>query len=272
MKHVLITGATSGIGLDTAKHFDALNWKVYAVGLPQDDTRALLSNASNITFVPMDITQSHSVTQAFERITQLDALVNCAGVNIPAPLEILPIEQFQQQLEVNVIGQLRVIQQALPLLRTTHGHIVNVSSLMGKVAMPILGAYSASKHAFEAMSDVLRMELSKDGIRVSVIVMGAIDTPMTKNMVNMLDKAQQWDTHGYYRELFASMRQALVGQSKTAISAQKVTQVIVQAVESKNPKPRYEVGGAVQGLIFMRRFSPLSIGDKILKHALNIKN
>ena len=214
------------------------------------------------------------MSQVRQVTNQLHGLVNCAGINLLGALETLPIERLSKQLEVNTFGTLCVIQACLPLLRVGKGRIVNVSSIMGEVAMPLLGAYSISKHALEAMSDVLRLELHPSGIKVSVIQMGAVQTPMTSQMRQLVDAAaaklsEQQRIH--YHWLYDGMRQALQRQAQSAISSEQVADVIFHVLTAKNPKERYRVDAASKGLSLMRRLAPEAIGDWILLKALGLK-
>jgi NAD(P)-dependent dehydrogenase (short-subunit alcohol dehydrogenase family) len=226
----------------------------------------------------VDITDPASVQAMCERVqaqtTTLQGLVNCAGINVPAALEHLPIDRLQHQFAVNTFGTLRVTQACLPLLREGRGRVVNVSSVMGEVAMPLLGAYSMSKHALEAMSDVLRLELRPSGIRVSVVQMGAVQTPMTDHMGDLVDRAQH-DLNDTQRAqtawLYDGMRRALQTQARSAIPAQHVADVVVHALTAKRPKERYRVGVASWGLSLMQRLAPEAIRDWILRRALGLK-
>jgi NAD(P)-dependent dehydrogenase (short-subunit alcohol dehydrogenase family) len=276
--HILISGATSGIGLASALHLATHGWHIFAGGLPHDDFSPL--EHPHITPLRIDITDAQSVNHAKTTIQthlgdqRLFALVNCAGINLPAPLELLTIEQLQRQLEVNLYGHMRVIQTFLPHLRTTHGRIINVSSVMGKVVMPLLGAYSISKHALEALSDGLRLELSPWGIRVSLVAMGAVQTPMTHVMSALIQHNYDQQTpsnQALYADLYANMQNALRTQEANAIPVGTVINAITHALTAKKPKTRYHVDGATKGLIAMRKFAPDSVGDDILKRALGIK-
>lgn len=280
MKAVFISGATSGIGLEAAKRLDELGWRVFAAGLPGDDFAPLRAGASErLTPQPLDITDADAVAQAVEQVLNvtgdsgLHGLVNSAGIQIVSPLEALPIERLEQQLSVNLTGHLRVTQAFLPALRKAQGRIVNVSSLMGRVAMPLLGAYSISKHALEALTDVLRLELAPWGIHVASIQPGAVATPMTSGMGAMLQEAEASlpePVQGAYADLFDAMGTALAQQNAGAVPVQKVADAILHALSSDRPKTRYPVGAAAAGLLAMRTYAPDTVGDAILKRALGL--
>ncbi len=151
---ILITGASSGIGAACALHLDQLGWHVFASVRTQQDADALQHKASErLTPLLLDVTDANSITAAVGTITPavgsagLAGLVNNAGVVVVGPLECLPAQELQAQFAVNVLGLLAITQAFLPLLRQGQGRIVNVGSLVGKVAFPLWGPYAASKFA-----------------------------------------------------------------------------------------------------------------------------
>ena len=275
-KTVFITGATSGIGLVTAQKLHQLGWDVYAGGLQTDDFIIL---DEGIRAIPFDLNVSDTINGAVNSLkTELDhlnAIVNCAGIQLSSPLEALPVESLRQQFEVNVFGHFQLIQALLPLLRQAEsGRIVNLSSLMGQVPMPMLGAYSMSKHALEAMSDTWRMELAQFGIHVAIIEMGAIDTPMTDNALKDLEAirdASSSDIQVQYKKFFDGMLATLQSQGKSATPPEKIADAILHALISDKPKARYMIGLEVHGLFTMRKILPDWLFDKILLRALGIK-
>ena len=125
----------------------------------------------------LDVTDSEAVTRAAVGIEELDALVDNAGIGIAGPLEVFPADELTRQLDVNVVGQLRVVQALLPALRRRRGRIVLMGSISGRSALPFLGAYAMSKFALEAMADALRVELAPFGIHVAIVEPGTIATP-----------------------------------------------------------------------------------------------
>jgi NAD(P)-dependent dehydrogenase (short-subunit alcohol dehydrogenase family) len=252
-------------------------WHVYAAGLPQDDFSVL--QHPQITPLPLDICDQQAVAAAAERITaqhgSLRGIVNNAGIQIPGTLETIPMEDLQRQFQVNVFGHLHVTRTMLPLLRAAHGgRIVTVTSMMGKVALPVLGAYSMTKHALEAMCDTLRIELEPQQIQVAIIEPGAIQTPMTGSMGTLMQHAQQQMTdslHTLYDPLYDAMNAVLQTQEQHATPPETVANAILHALSSPTPRARYAIGAAVKGLIWMRTLAPEPVGDRILKRSLGIK-
>src|SRR5436190_20383212 len=182
---VVITGASTGIGKTCALRLDRLGFQVFAGVRRTEDGETLKRQASQrLTPITIDVTDSGSIAAAASMVATavgdagLQGLVNNAGIAVACPLEFLPISLLSQQLEVNVTGQIDVTQVFLPLLRAGNGRIVNMGSISGRMAYPLLGPYCASKFALEALTASLRMELRPWHIPVSIIEPGAIATPI----------------------------------------------------------------------------------------------
>lgn len=274
---VCITGATSGIGRATALRLLDEGWQVIAAGLPADPP---LPDAPRLHSLHLDLSDAASITAAAERVDALTGtqglygLINNAGINQPAALELLNTQALRQHFEVNVIGHHALIQSLLPRLRQAEGRIVNVSSLMGRVPMPLLGAYSMSKHALEALTDILRLELEPQGITVVSMAMGAVSTPMTDGMAATVEEGRAQLTDEMRRRydwLYSGMQRALKQQSGQAVPVERVVAVIHRALMAAKPEPRYTVDAPARGLLLMRRLAPDRIADAILRRALGLK-
>ncbi len=279
MKTVFISGASSGIGRESAQILDALGWRVYAASLPGDDVQELLDHTSaNCVPLELDITDADGVQRVAERIRDeagvLHGVVNNAGIQIPGAIEGLSVDGFRQQFEVNVFGHVQVTQALLPCLREAdNGRLVFVTSIMGRVAMPALGAYSMTKHALEGLVDVLRLELAPDNIHVAAVQPGAVQTQMLDAMPDLMQKARQ-DTpdalQERYAALYDSMEQVLSTQADNPTPVTDVAEAVIHALTSASPKTRYGVGLPNRGLMAMRRLAPDTVGDAILKRILNL--
>ncbi|MGJ3240190.1 MAG: SDR family oxidoreductase [Anaerolineae bacterium] len=274
-KVVLISGATSGIGLVTANKLHELGWKVYAGGLQGDN---FLKLQYGITQLPFDITDSEDIAGAVKLIMiesgRLDALVNNAGIQIAGPLESLSMAQLRKQFNVNLFGHVEVTQAVLPMLHSApDARIVNVSSLMGSVTMPLLGAYSMSKHALEAYSDALRLELAPSGIHVATVTPGAIATPMsdhTSTSLAQLRDDSPLEMQKRYHALFEGMLNTLDQQNASATPPEAIADAIIDALTSDNPRPRYIIGSGVRGLTTLHNLLPTRLWDHFLKRVLGI--
>ena len=167
---VVITGASTGIGRACALDLDGRGFRVFAGVRKDEDGERLRSERPSIEPLRIDVTDAGEIAAARDRVSEevgtagLAGLVNNAGIAVPGPLEHLPIDEFRRQMEVNLVGQVAVTQAFLPLLRTARGRVVNIGSIGGRVALPMLGPYAASKHAMEGISDSLRRELRPWGI------------------------------------------------------------------------------------------------------------
>jgi NAD(P)-dependent dehydrogenase (short-subunit alcohol dehydrogenase family) len=277
---VVITGASTGIGEACALLLDQLGFSVFA-GVRKDiDVQKLKQKASQ-KLIPifLDVTNAESIAFAVETLTNavgsdgIAGLVNNAGIAVPGPLELVPIAKFQQQMEVNVTGQLAVTQAFLGLLRQGHGRIVNMGSISGRSAAPLLGAYNASKFALEALTDVLRMELRPWGISVSIIEPGAIATPIWDKSLTQADIAQQNlpdSAHHLYGDTMNAVRKRVGIIASKGISADIVAQTVVHALTAKQPKTRYLVGQDAKIAAVLKRFLPDKVYDRLMLYSMGL--
>jgi NAD(P)-dependent dehydrogenase (short-subunit alcohol dehydrogenase family) len=249
---VLVTGASTGIGRETALALDREGFTVFAGVRKSVDAEALAQWASDRLFpVLLDVTKPEQIATTASLITErvgadgLWGLVNNAGIASAAPLEFVPIEDLRHQLEVNVIGQVAVTQSLLPLLRLARGRIINVTSIGGLIAGQMLGPYNASKFALEAITHVLRQELAPWGIEVVAIEPGQIATPIwdtaSANSDRMLADMPE-DVVKLYGERMAGARRMAANASAHGLPPVEVAKVIVRALTVKRPKTRYPVG------------------------------
>lgn len=251
-KSVVITGASTGIGRACALHFEQLGLHVFAAVRKQTDADNLQHDAAGkITPIFIDVTDQTTILAAAEQVSTvlngsgLTGLVNNAGIAVGGPLEFLPAAKLKSQFEINVFGQVAVTQAFLPQLRSARGRVINMSSISGRVAMPFLGPYAASKFALEALNDSLRMELKPWGIEVVSIEPGAIKTPIwhksvseTQTLVDSLP--QQAET--LYGPALAYLKETISRTGESGIPAEEVAKVVAEALLSARPKTRYLVG------------------------------
>jgi NAD(P)-dependent dehydrogenase (short-subunit alcohol dehydrogenase family) len=188
-----------------------------------------------------DVTDADGIARAAAEVTELDALVDNAGIAIAAPLEFLPPEELTRQLDVNVVGQLRVLQAFLPALRRSRGRVVLMGSIGGRSAMPFLGAYAMSKFALEAMADALRVELAPFGMHVAIVEPGTIATPIWTKPQPAVD-AFPAEAIQLYGERVAKFRALAAARASDAVPADDVAKAVEHALTSPRPKTRYVVG------------------------------
>ena len=194
------------------------------------------------TELVFDVTDPVGIGHAAAQIDELDALVDNAGVAIAGPLEFLPAEELTRQLDVNVVGQLRVTQAFLPALRRRRGRIVLMGSIAGRSALPFLGAYAMSKFALEAMADTLRVEVAPWGMQVTIVEPGTIATPIWTKPQRSFDESSR-EAAGLYGERVEKFRRlAAERASGHAVPADEVAKVVERALTSAKPKTRYLVG------------------------------
>ena len=250
MKTVVITGASTGIGRATAEYFANKGWTVFAGVRKEEDGAALKASASgDLRPILLDVAKPDHVDAAVVEVAKaldgktLTGLVNNAGIANMGPLALQPLDEFQSHFDVNVFGLLRTTQAFLPLLgmdtdRTgSPGRIVNITSVGGKLSAPFLGAYTATKHAVEAMTDSLRRELVVYGIDAIAVGPGAVKTPIW-------DKAEQRNESGPYANTvwaksIEKFEQVMLDGGRTGLEPVKIAQVVETALSDSSPKARY---------------------------------
>jgi NAD(P)-dependent dehydrogenase (short-subunit alcohol dehydrogenase family) len=273
---IVVTGASSGIGEACARRLAGLGFQVFA-GVRKDmDTERLAHEIPGVTPLRIDVTDADSIAAAAQSVSEqthgrLAGLVNNAGVAVPAPIEHQPIDDFRRQLEVNLVGQVAVTQAFLPMLRAARGRIVNMSSIGGKVAVPLLGAYAASKFGLEGFSDSLRRELRPWRIRVAVIEPGTIATPIWEKGIASGDElsaslppAAQRD----YGPLIATVRTASEQGARTGLPPDAVAKDVAHALTASRPKTRYLVGREATSRALAARFLPDRFIDRAIARVM----
>ena len=277
---VVITGASTGIGAACALALDKLNFRVFAGVRKRADGEALQAQSSSkLTPIQLDVTNSHEIAAALKTVAGevgdagLTGLVNNAGIGVVGPLEIVSLDELRRQFEVNVIGLIAVTQALLPLLRKARGRVVNMSSIAGRAAMPYMGPYAASKHALEALSDALRIELQHTGVRVSVIQPGAIATPIwhkTRKEVDGWESTWSEESKALYLDGLNRVKHIAAMSEENAAPPSLVADAVIHALTAPNPKPRYLVGRDAKLRALLTACLPDSLQDKLLTRVLKL--
>jgi NAD(P)-dependent dehydrogenase (short-subunit alcohol dehydrogenase family) len=248
----IVTGASSGMGRETAKLLAQRGWHVLAGVRKAADGESLA--ADNIEPVILDITDQNQIDAVLARVDEdpsrrpLSVLVNNAGISLNAPIETLSLENWRQQFDVNLFGHVAMTKTLLPALMASQGRVVNVSSIGGLVALPTYGPYAASKFAMEAFSDVLRREVGRFGVTVIVIEPGTIATDIwDKQSAAMQELSAAWtpDLHARYDSLQEAVITMAQGANERGLDATDAAQVIVEAITAETPQTRYLIGDAV---------------------------
>lgn len=263
-KVALITGASSGIGEETAKLLSKAGFIVYGVARRMEKMKHL--EAFGVKLLEMDITNDQSMTDGVNTIIaaekRIDVLVNNAGYGSFGALEDVPISEAKYQFEVNIFGLARLTQLVLPYMRDQKsGRIVNISSIGGKIGEPHGAWYHATKFAVEGLSDSLRMELKQFGIDVIVIQPGAIKTEWGGIAKDKLLEVSGNTAYGNLAHKHAKMFDNAFKMGSEPIV---IAQTIEKAVMSKCPKTRYAAGGGAKLILFMRSILSDRLFDKVM--------
>ncbi len=249
---VLITGASSGIGMTTARLLHECGYRVYATARQVDKMQSL--GQAGVRLLAMDVTREESVASAVQTILEeagrIDVLVNNAGYGSYGALEDVPMSEARYQFEVNVFGLARLIQLVLPAMRRQQsGRIINVSSIGGRIGEPHGAWYHATKFALEGLSDSLRMELRQFNIPVVVIQPGAIRTEWNGIARQNLMKVSGQTA---YRDLAQKHIRMLENADQRGSEPAVIARVIAKAIQSPRPKTRYAAGAGAKVILFLR--------------------
>ncbi|WP_320020085.1 oxidoreductase [Labilibaculum manganireducens] len=252
-KIVLITGAYSGIGKASALLFLKKGYTVYATA---PSTIAMIDlEKKGARILQMDVTNSENCRQVVNRIykesKRIDILVNNAGFGLYGAIEDVSPEDARQQFEVNLFGLVQLTQMVLPIMRANcEGKIINISSILGRMTLPMGGWYHASKYALEGISDCLRQEVKSFGIKVILINPGVIESDWA-NIA--LSKAKENSKNSVYGTMTIQLENLLIKSRKIQVKAEKAAEVIVKASLSNNPKIRYIVPTHAKLIWFLRK-------------------
>jgi NAD(P)-dependent dehydrogenase (short-subunit alcohol dehydrogenase family) len=265
---VLVTGASSGIGLASALRLARAGWRVHGGVRSPEDAAALESQG--IEPVQLDVTDGEQIAAATARVGgSLDGLVDNAGIAIAAPLELVPLAELRHQLEVNVVGQVAVTQAFLPALRRARGSVVLMGSIGGRSALPFLGPYAASKHALEAIADSLRVELRPWGIGVSIVEPASIATGIWAKGAARADELRASfpaDGERLYAPAVTRFRKVALSRGPGA-DPDAVAKAVEHALTAKRPRARYLVGRDAHARAWIERL-PTRLRDRVLAKSL----
>ncbi len=262
---VLITGASSGIGLLTAGRLHALGYRVYGT------SRRPGKHTVPFRMLEMDVTDTASVEAALAELMQeeggVDVLVNNAGMGVGGPVEETPSAMIREQVDTVFLGMVEVTRRVLPLMRRRGGgRIVNVSSIAGRMGLPYQGYYSAAKFAMEGLSEALSIEVRSFGIDVVLIEPGDMRTGFTPG--------RKWtpDENSPYGDQLRKTREIIEKNELKGGDADKVARKIVRVIRKKHPRFRYMVGKPEEKLaVWIRLFLPFRLFERILAIFYGVK-
>jgi short-subunit dehydrogenase len=265
---VLITGCSSGIGLETALVLKELNYNIFATVRDEKDIERL-EDLGLTTFL-VDVTDKNSIKDTLSRILiltngTLDIVFNNAGYGQPGAIEDISTDTLKQQFEVNVFGLHEVTIQVLKIMKKQgYGKIIQHSSVLGLVSLKLRGAYNASKYAVEGLNDTLRLELRDTNISVSLLNTGPILSDFRKNAKDKLKENIDIKNSRFSNEYIKNL-ESQKSDVPFTLSANAVANVVVEIIKSKNPKPRYYITKATLLLGFAKRILSTLKLDNILE-------
>lgn len=276
---VLVTGAATGIGERCALRLAQQGYRVFAgVRNGEDGERLREACGPRLHWLLLDVTDGAMIARAAGIVREvqedqaLTGLVNNAGIAVGGPLEYLPVERLRTQLEVNVIGLHAVTQAFLPFIRRARGRIVHIGSIAGRLASPFTGAYAASKHAVEALTDALRLELGPEGIQVSVIEPGQIRTPIwDKGLADFESIESRINAEGMarYRGRLQAVEHIVQRARVHSLPPDAVADAVIHALESPAPRTRYVVGHDARIRLWLSRLLPDRAMDVLVHRAFD---
>ncbi len=286
-KAIVITGCSSGFGRATAIELAKLNWHVFATVRKTSDQKDLLTEArtlgceDNITSLLCDITSAEQVEslraqvidalhgeQDTMEVPHLHALMNNAGTAYAGPIELISLDDLRTQFEVNVIAQVGVIQALLPMLKAAHGTIISVSSISGRISTPVTGAYNASKHALEGLSDALRVELAPFGVRVVLLEPASSPTNIWETSLKRAMAALGEHRAGPYARMFTMAEKVARRSSKVGFAPEVLARTVVKILNSDHPRARYPIPFAASVMIRARLLMPDALWDWLVRRTM----
>lgn len=265
---VLVTGCSSGIGRETVGKLVERGFGVVAGVRQNADVDQLNGLSESIVAIQVDVTNTESIDAAARKTAErfpggIDGLVNNAGIAVAGPLELVALDDWQRQYQVNVLGMVGMTKRFLPMLRQRMGRIVNISSAASSLALPMVGPYASSKFAVEGLSDSLRRELLGSGIKVVIVCPGPTDTPIyAKAEAETAETLDMQATSSLHYEIplgrFQALMQASEGRRR---HPSHVATTVVKALTARHPKRRYHVGWDAKAAVFVQRCVPTALVD-----------
>lgn len=276
----MITGASTGIGRATAIGLAAAGYRMFAGVRRAVDGESLRARTpGHLTPVIIDVTDPSSIEAAAQDVAAavgsngLAGLVDNAGVGSLWPMEMVPLEELRHQFEVNVFGQVAVIQAFLPLLRLGAGRMINIGSIGDRLMLPFAGPLNSSKQAFAAITEALRMELRSSGIRVVLIEPASIHTEAVAKVEADADRvveALEGTPGARYLVPYRTMTCRGLARERNGSSPQVVAGTVLRALAARRPKSRYLVGKDARRLAFFARWMPDLLFDPLRLRALGL--
>ena len=265
---VIITGSSTGIGRAAVETFSAAGW-IVAATMRTPEKEKILGNLPGVELNVLDVTNTDSIKQAikdvYERYGRIDAVVNNAGYGLVGVFEDTTEEQIRRQFDTNVFGLMAVCREVIPYLRKQKfGRIINVSSVGGRITLPLYSSYHSTKWAVEGFTESLQFELAPFGIRTVLIEPGAIKTDFYDRSADRAELPGTSPYKSYADQVYSQFDVA----AKGAESPINVAKKILYAATVRSPKTRYAVGGNAPALLVLRKVLPESLFTGMVKMIL----
>lgn len=271
-RSVVITGASSGIGKASVAVMSGAGWKVFAGVRKAADGTKLQAEYAGVRPLIIDVQDAASISSAARELESqlngsgLAGLVNVAGIGMVRPIEYAPLPDVREIFEINVFGQIAIIQAFAPLLRRRKGRIVNITSVGVNIAIPFGGLLNASKSAFSMLSDTLRLELRPFGIHVATIEPGAIATPAVEKTLGDIEgviASLPDEAKAQYGSMLRNFARIAYSREKNGSSPEVVARAIHHALTSDRPRIRYRAGKHAKLLATLPKLLPEWLMDEI---------
>ena len=272
---VLITGGSGGIGSALATALANDGWRVFATARDPSRIERTTSGVGEVIPIALELTDDDSIASVAATVREragesgLDGLVNNAGVIVQGPLELVPASELRRQFEINVFGQIALTQAVLPQLRAARGRIVNLGAPTGRVGMPLMGPIGASKAALHLLNDALRIELRHQGIAVSLVVPGALETQIFAKASAAAAAAgpASQEAERLYAPLVRISAERLEQMKPSPVDA--TVKAIRRALTERRPRARYTAGSDARQVELVRRL-PTGLRDRALMAAMGV--
>lgn len=260
-KRVLITGCSSGIGRGLALELTCRGYEVIATARNEAD----LDDLDAAQKLSLDVTSEASVEEAVNRAGRIDVLVNNAGLGLWSPAELVPLDVAIRLFEVNVFGPMRLQAKVLPQMRKRRdGMVIQISSLAGRTAGPLLGHYAASKHALEAMSQALRIELAPFGVKVAIVELGAVESDFARNRLTLGGQG--------YERVVKHFTAKLTGSRLAAVSSHDTARSVADVIDAGAPRLFEVPDEAALGMLQTRLAMPQDVLEHQLLSGLDVES